>query len=349
MTSPHTDEMQVYFAQEQLLHDPLFEFGAGRAIAALEIPTRVHEILRVLEVERIGQVVTPRSFDEGLLERVHSKQLIKFLRTIHDEWTSKYPNSQPYPETGIAPGMNRTRPTALRGQLAYFCFDTSTHVLTNTWEAAKRSTDSAIAGVHALIQGARCAFALCRPPGHHAGTDFYGGYCFLNNAAIAAQVWLDTQGGKCSILDIDYHHGNGTQQIFYDRSDVLYASLHGDPEIAYPFFSGATDEKGYGKGLGFNVNVPLPSGTRWSEYEPALICVLEQIAIYEPDVMVISLGVDTAASDPTGSFSLDTADFEKMGKLIRSLDRPMLITMEGGYCIDDVGRNVASFFRGLLD
>ncbi len=189
--------------------------------------------------------------------------------------------------------------------------------------------------------------SLCRPPGHHAGRDYYGGYCFLSSAAIAAQAWIDRTGSRCAILDVDYHHGNGTQDIFYERDDVFFASLHADPAFAYPFFSGYAEESGSGRGLGANLNLPLPLGTRWETFSAALTRALVTAQRFSPAALIVSLGVDTYKDDPISGFSLETADFIRMAETIRDAGLPTLVVLEGGYNLKKIGENVVAFLQGL--
>jgi acetoin utilization deacetylase AcuC-like enzyme len=186
---------------------------------------------------------------------------------------------------------------------------------------------------------------LCRPPGHHAAADSFAGYCYLNNAAIAAQAWVDA-GARVAILDVDYHHGNGTQQIFYDREDVLFVSLHADPAVEYPFFLGYADERGWGAGQLANRNFPLPLGTDWSTYGPALDEALAVVRRAGPDAVIVSLGVDTAHEDPD-RFELRGDDFVRLGEAIGGLRLPTLFVQEGGYCLDVLGRNVVNVLSGF--
>jgi acetoin utilization deacetylase AcuC-like enzyme len=195
--------------------------------------------------------------------------------------------------------------------------------------------------------GARAAFALCRPPGHHAASDMYGGYCFLNNAAIAAQMFRDQGAGRVAVLDVDFHHGNGTQDIFYGRDDVLFCSLHGQPEDAFPHFLGYADETGSGGGEGFTVNYPMPPGTPFAIWGAALDDAIARIASYGPDALVVSLGVDTYKEDPISFFKLDSPDFLTMGDRIAKLGLPTLFVMEGGYAIDEIGLNTVNVLEGF--
>jgi acetoin utilization deacetylase AcuC-like enzyme len=205
----------------------------------------------------------------------------------------------------------------------------------------------ALTGAEQLRGGARGAFALCRPPGHHAARDLYGGYCFLNNAAIAAQYLRDHGAARVAILDVDYHHGNGTQDIFYDRADVLFVSLHGDPATEFPYFSGYADEMGAGDGAGFNLNFPLPAGTTFGEWRAALAKALQRVREFGADTLVVSLGVDTYMGDPISSFQLDSPDFTAYGSLIGACGLPTLFVLEGGYAVAEIGINVVNVLCGF--
>jgi acetoin utilization deacetylase AcuC-like enzyme len=205
----------------------------------------------------------------------------------------------------------------------------------------------ALTGAELLQNGERAVFSLCRPPGHHAGANHFGGYCYLNNAAIAVQKLLDNGAKRVAVLDVDYHHGNGTQHIFYDRSDVLFVSLHGHPDQEYPYLLGYEDETGTGAGEGYNVNYPLRWGTRWPEYATALEASCERIADYAPDALVISLGVDTYKDDPISHFQLEHEHFTQIGARIGQLNLPTLFVMEGGYAVAEIGINAVNVLTGF--
>jgi acetoin utilization deacetylase AcuC-like enzyme len=190
-------------------------------------------------------------------------------------------------------------------------------------------------------------FALTRPPGHHAGADFFGGYCFINNAAGAAQACIDDGAGRVSVLDVDYHHGNGTQSIFYERADVLVQSIHGDPKTEYPYYLGHADETGSGGGTGFNWNYPLPAGTDAATWFDALEAACSRIRGFRPEVLVVSLGVDTFVRDPISKFRLDTPDYLQLGARLAALRLPTLFVLEGGYAVAEIGANVAGVLRGF--
>ncbi|MDD2704866.1 MAG: histone deacetylase family protein, partial [Acidocella sp.] len=211
----------------------------------------------------------------------------------------------------------------------------------------KASVVVALTGAKLPRDGERAVFSLCRPPGHHAGADQLGGYCFLNNAAIAVQKLLDDGAKRVAVLDVDYHHGNGTQHIFYNRDDVLFVSLHGHPDEEFPYLLGYEDETGAGAGAGYNVNYPLRWGTQWPEYEAALETGIKRIADYAPDALVISLGVDTYKNDPISHFQLEHEHFTKIGAHIAELGLPTLFVMEGGYAVAEIGINAVNVLTGF--
>jgi acetoin utilization deacetylase AcuC-like enzyme len=238
-------------------------------------------------------------------------------------------------------------PKDLDGRLGFYSFDCGTPITATSWQAIKASADVALTGAGLISGGARAAFALCRPPGHHAGSDHFGGYCFLNNAALAAQKLRDDGAKRVAILDVDYHHGNGTQQIFYRRGDVLVVNIHADPDQEYPYFLGFADEAGAGAGEGFNVNMPLPWGTEWPAWAEALEAGLKRILAFGADAIVVSLGVDTYKNDPISKFRLDHDDFTAMGGMIARANIPTLFVMEGGYAVAEIGVNAVNVLTGF--
>ncbi|MBU4530894.1 MAG: histone deacetylase family protein [Desulfomicrobium sp.] len=230
--------------------------------------------------------------------------------------------------------------------LSCYTFDVCVPFVKGTWTAINSAKDVALTGAEMIRGGEQAVFSLCRPPGHHASQDLAAGYCYMNNAAIAAQAHLNAGCKRVAILDIDYHHGNGTQTIFYRRSDVFFASLHCRPEDEYPFLLGYATEVGDGDGKGYNLNLPMPRGTDYSVWGQALQIALQRIEAYNPDVLVVSLGVDTFADDPVGGFMLQSPDFTAIGHKIRTLNRPTQFVMEGGYSMSELGTNVANIIRG---
>lgn len=238
-------------------------------------------------------------------------------------------------------------PRHIDGKLGYYALAAETSITQGTWPAALAAKDVALMGAQGLLHGEQSAFSLCRPPGHHAARDMFGSYCFLNNAAISAQYLRDNGADRVAILDIDFHHGNGTQDIFYARDDVLFCSLHGDPEDAFPYFLGYADETGSGAGTSFNRNYPMPPGTLFAQWRESLADALAHIAKFSPQYLVVSLGVDAFVNDPISFFKLSSQDFLTTGKMIDSLGIPTLFVMEGGYDVDEVGTNVVNVLKGF--
>jgi len=240
-------------------------------------------------------------------------------------------------------------PSSIDAMLSAYTFDVFSPLVAGSWQAVRSAADVAVSGAAAVQGGAGSVFSLCRPPGHHASQDLAGGYCYLNNAAIAAQFHLDRGAARVAVLDVDYHHGNGTQRIFYDRGDVLFVSLHGRPGDEYPFLLGFADEVGVGVGAGCNLNLRMAKGTTMAGYGLALEAAVQRIEDYGPDVLVVSLGVDAYKDDPVGGFLLETADFLRVGEVIARIGRPVQFVMEGGYALDALGANVANVITGYLD
>ena len=333
--------MKCFWDERQRTHAPSGEIFNGAMHPPAEHPGRVDAILQA-----IGPTQAPTDRGMEPLLRVHAADYLDFLRTAHDEWRAAGREGDAFPYTFPIVGrrpLNLSRIDALLGR---FSFDTSTPIAAGTWDAAYWAAQTAVAAADSVIGGERSAFALCRPPGHHAGADYLGGYSYLSNAAIAAQH-AATAGRRVAILDVDYHHGNGTQDIFYDRSDIAFASIHADPATDYPFFWGHSDEAGAGEGKGATLNLPLPRGTEWTGYAPALAQALDWIERHGPDLLVVSFGADTYEADPISHFKLKTGDYAPMARRVASLGVPTLIVMEGGYAIEALGQNVAEFLGGF--
>jgi len=257
-----------------------------------------------------------------------------------------YDSKEAFPSVWPARGMRPESLEDIEAALGYYCFDTATPIVAGTWGAARAAADCAMTATQFVMRGDRAAMALCRPPGHHAAADTYGGYCFLNNAAIAAQSLAD-QGRRVAVVDVDFHHGNGTQAIFYGRPDVLTISIHGDPKQFYPHFSGFAAETGEGAGEGFNLNLPLPVGTGWGAYLVALEAAVARVRDFGADTLVVPLGIDTYMDDPAGGFRLQGADYVRMGAVLGRLKLPTVLTLEGGYRLDTVGPAVGDFLTGF--
>jgi acetoin utilization deacetylase AcuC-like enzyme len=239
-------------------------------------------------------------------------------------------------------------PIARHERLGAYCFDTATPIVAGTYGAARASVDIALTALDLALNGERLTYALCRPPGHHAAGNLIGGYCYFNNAAIVAQRLVTVGASRVAILDIDYHHGNGTQQIFWERGEVLYVSLHGDPRAAYPYYSGSAAETGAGQGVGTTMNLPLPAGTDGEAYAAALADALAAVADFRPDSpLIVSLGFDTFHADPICEFALRTDDYTRIGRQIAGLGQAVVAIQEGGYAIEAIGANAVAFLTGL--
>jgi len=309
----------------------------------VEAPVRIASITRELDKTELFDTIEARRFGTAIIEEVHKPEFVRFLQHA----CANVPAGKSvYPY--VFPSRNRARPpreVPLRA--GYYCIDTFTPLNANAYKAARRSVDCAMTGADCLLNGSRVAYALVRPPGHHAETEAFGGFCYFNSSAIAANH-LSKQG-KVALLDIDYHHGNGSQDIFYRRKDVYTVSIHGHPRYSYPYFSGFDDETGEDDGKGYNLNLPLAENLDGEKYRKVLGIALEKIRKYKPQFLVVALGLDTAKGDPTGSFSLMSKDFRENGRLIGALKLPTLVVQEGGYKTQTLGRNARHFFTGLWE
>jgi acetoin utilization deacetylase AcuC-like enzyme len=341
--------MKTFYSPAHLDHAPLEEFEAGRLVPAVEIPARAEAVKAAIEARKFGPVLPPRAFGHEPLLRVHGAELVAFLGEAHAAWRARYGATAQaaFPSAWPAGGAKVHARADIGSRLGAFVFDTATPILRGTWSAAQTAANVALTAAEALRQGERAVFALTRPPGNHASADLFGGYCYLNNAAIAAQ-WLTDLGARVAILDVDYHHGNGTQAIFERCHDVFVASLHADPAFAYPHYWGFADERGLGAGEGFNLNIPLPAGTAWSGYAPALAHAGDAIHTFAPDTLIVSLGLDTFERDPISDFTLKAEDYLRMGEALAGIECPTLFVFEGGYAVDHLGEITANVLEGFL-
>jgi len=307
----------------------------------VERPARVGALLEAVTATGLFAQVEPRRFGEGAILAVHDRDFATYLYNVCRTLSGNRPV---YPYVFPVRRPER-RPKELAVRAGYYCIDTFTPLDRNAYAAARGAVDVALTGAEELLGGRPVVYALCRPPGHHAGRRTFGGFCYFSNAAIAAHRL--SREGKVAVLDIDFHHGNGTQDIFYDRCDVLTVSIHGHPNVAYPYFSGFADETGEGKGLGFNRNFPLPENTDEAVYLAALDKALARIERFGADLLVVSLGLDTLRGDPTGFFLLTAGSMRTIGARLAGLRRPMLVVQEGGYSLRNLRRGAAALFHGM--
>ena len=344
--------MHTVYSDEHRHQDGNVELFEGKVVKPHEIPRRAEIVLQRVKSEKLGEVVGPRDFGLDPILAIHDRGMVTFLQECWRDWVRSGRTFDALPHVWPVPGLlpaGRTRrvPDSIDGKLGYYGFDAGTPIVAGTWRAVHASAQVALTGQRLVATGERAVFALCRPPGHHAGRDFYGGYCFLNNAAIAAQAFRDAGAKRVAILDVDYHHGNGTQAIFYERADVLTISIHADPKQEFPYFLGHADERGAGVGEGHHLNLPLPWGTEWPEYEVAMDAAVKRIIEHGAEVLVVSLGLDTFEHDPISRFKLQQEDYLRMGEKIASCDLPTLFVLEGGYAVDALGTNAVNVLKGF--
>ena len=349
--------MKTFHNPHHALHQGQQEMFRGRLVPCHEVPARLDFVLTELQRRPLGSLETPvldAAALDAAIARVHAPRYTRFLAGAWDEWVALDPaNAQRDALPSVWPLGNRhafrtdVLPQNFAARLGLFSFDSGSPLMAGTWAAARSGAACALAAARAVLDGARCAFALTRPPGHHAGPDFFGGYCFLNNAAIAAQALRDGGKQRVAVLDVDYHHGNGTQTVFYERADVLTVSIHGDPATEYPFFLGHADERGAGAGEGFNLNLPLPRGTGFATWRGALGRSLEAVAAFRADALVVPMGLDTFEGDPISGFTLQSADYFAVGEALAGAGLPTVFTFEGGYAVDAVGVNAVNLLEGF--
>jgi acetoin utilization deacetylase AcuC-like enzyme len=332
-------------------HQGKLEMFRGELVACIEVPDRVDLVLAELNERKLGPVHHSLVFDDRALTAVHTPRYLDFLTHAWEEWVALDPSNA---TRDAIPSLWPVRtlrsdilPANFSARMGLFSFDAGTPLMSGTWAAARAGADCALSAAQHLVDGGRAAFALTRPPGHHAGTDFFGGYCFLNNAALAAQHLRGQGFERVAVLDIDYHHGNGTQSIFYDRSDVLFTSIHGDPHTEYPFYLGYADERGTGAGLCFNHNLPLPRGTDFVTWCAALRQALQGIATFRAQALVVSLGLDTFVGDPISGFKLCSEDYLRVGADLAGAGLPTVFAFEGGYAVAEVGINTVNVLEGF--
>ena len=347
----HSPHMKTFYNPHHALHQGQFEMYRGALVPCHEVPARADHVLAELQRRKLGTVHAPQPFDAVALASVHSPRYLQFLETAWDQWVALDPANAAHdalpsvwPTRGFRTDLE---PDNFAARMGLYSFDAGTPLTSGTWVAARAGAECALSAAQHVALGGRAAFALSRPPGHHAGADCFGGYCFLNNAALAAQHLRSSGLARVAVLDVDYHHGNGTQAIFYERPDVFFASLHGDPRTEYPFFLGHADETGTGAGLGANLNLPLPRGTDFARWSQALEVALAAINRFGAQALVVSLGVDTFAGDPISGFALHSDDYLRMGERLAAVGVPTVLVFEGGYAVDAVGVNVVNVLQGF--
>lgn len=309
----------------------------------VEAPSRVDQIFKEISKLKAFKEAETKAMPDSLLHRVHTKEYIDYLKTV----AKAVPDNEVYyPE--MFPLRNRTRlPKDILIRSGYYCQDSFTPIHKNVYKASHASAECAYSGALHLMNGSRLAYALCRPPGHHAEAGLFGGFCYINSAAVAAEFL--SEYGKVAVLDIDFHHGNGTQNVFYKRNDVLTISIHGNPHECFPYFSGFEDECGEDEGVGFNINYPLASDITFFKYEKSLDLALKKIKEFKPEYFILSLGLDLAKGDPTGTWSFTIDDFRVIGSKFKNFHIPILIVQEGGYHQKDLGKCAKAFFEGVIN
>jgi acetoin utilization deacetylase AcuC-like enzyme len=341
--------MKVIYSPDHSQHHIKYEVLGGEIAPCFENPSRAERVAEKFRQLKWAEIVAPSAYDLAHITAVHAPDYVHFLQDCWPEWQTHHgPDQDALPYVFPQRGLEQRLPQHIDGKLGYYAFDLSAGICAGSWAAIKASADCALSAAEVVGISQRAAFALCRPPGHHASADLMGGYCYLNNAAIAAQFLRLNYFNKVAIVDVDYHHGNGTQAIFYDRDDVLFTSIHGDPEWEYPHFLGYADETGIHHGEGYNLNCPLPlQGTDWHVYSHALNTCLAAVAEFDADCLVVSLGLDTYSEDPMSGFDLQPGDYLEMGALLEGAGLPTVFVFEGGYALDELAQNTANVLQGF--
>jgi acetoin utilization deacetylase AcuC-like enzyme len=350
--------VKVVHSPRHLGHAIEVETYLGLAIPANEVAERAERIRTTLAADGGFTLVQPTAHGREPILAVHDSGLVDFLEVAWAESERQrigrtflaadtYPNPAMFEGIGEAVTGRFREPTAIGGRAGWWGLDSATPLVAGTFDAALAAVDVALTAADLLLAGERAAYGLCRPPGHHAARAMYGGYCFFNNAAIATEAIARATGEPVAILDVDFHHGNGTQQVFWRRGDVLYVSIHADPDRQFPFFLGRAFETGEGPGAGTTVNLPLPAGTGDEAYLAVLDRALEAVASFGGTTVVVSLGLDTYRDDPIGDFALTTTVYHEVGRRVAGLGRRLLILQEGGYHLPSLGENVRAWLRGV--
>ncbi len=350
--------MQVVYSSNHLAHDIDTETYMGVGVPANEVAERAEKIRSALEADGGYTLTGPTEHGEDPIIAVHDEGLLRFLETAWSEVRSQgipraFLSADTYPNRAMFEGMSPDgiarlvrEPVHVGGRAGFWGLDSAAPLVAGTYAAARSAVDVALTTADLVLAGETAAYGLCRPPGHHAARAMYGGYCFFNNAAIAAHAITQATGERVAILDVDYHHGNGTQQIFWRRGDVRYVSIHADPDRQYPYFLGRADETGEGDGAGENLNIPLRAGATNEDYLEATDRAVEAIAAVPGSIVVVSLGFDTYGLDPIGDFALTTDVYHEVGRRVAGLGRRLVILQEGGYHRPSLGENARAWLRG---
>jgi acetoin utilization deacetylase AcuC-like enzyme len=341
------DPMPVVAGDAHRGHDPPYEVNYGEVVRPVYERVERAERIRDALVAAGHPLVEPAGHGTGPILAVHQPELVRFLEQGWAAWRAAGGPGVLIPDTFANPRLARGGGRDLgggTGRPGWFCFDTATPLVEGSFHAAVAAADAALTAADLVAAGAPAAYALCRPPGHHAGPGYYGGFCLLNNAAVAARSLARL--GRVAVVDVDFHHGNGTQDIFWEDAEVLYVSLHGDPAGHYPHFTGAADEVGGGPGRGTTRNLPLPDGTGDDAYLAALDEAMALVAAFDPAALVVSAGFDTFAGDPIGAFAVTTDGFRRIGAALAGAGRPTVLVQEGGYAVDALGANAVALLDG---
>ncbi len=352
-TACEDGDVKVVYTLRHRHHHPERELESSGFQEPFEHPGRAEIIRASLAADESFEFIAPDEWGIEPIEAVHDPGLVAFLEVAWEEYQQHYGYTHDVvPDVFAMPALREgmgpaTEPDHIGMRLGWWCFETTTPLTHGTYDAARSAVDVALTTADLVLSGESVAYGLCRPPGHHAARRAYGGYCFFNNAAVVAHHVAASTGGTVTVLDVDYHHGNGTQQIFYDRDDVQFVSLHGDPARAYPYLTGYRDETGSGKGSGTNINVPLAERTDDDEYVDALIDVCGDISAFGPDLVVVSLGLDTYFADPISDLALTADGFEHCGAIVRQLGLPTVVLQEGGYATEELGENARRWLLGV--
>ena len=345
--------MKAVYTLRHRSHHPQFELENGVLQEPFEHPGRAEIIRSALAADGSFEFIAPDEWGTDPIEAVHDPGLVAFLETAWGEYQQVHGSTHDvvpdmFAMAALRDGMGPIdEPEAISARLGWWCFETTTPIMHGTYAAARSSVDVALTAADNVKNGDPVTYGLCRPPGHHAARAVYGGYCFFNNAAIVAHHLTESTDCKVAVLDVDYHHGNGTQQIFYDRDDVQFVSLHGDPVRAYPYLSGFRDEIGTGKGRGTTSNYPMSEQTGDDDYLSALAAACDEISAFGAEFVVVSLGLDTYYDDPISDLAVTPDGFERSGAVVRQLGLPTVVLQEGGYATEELGENARRWLFGV--